>query len=175
MICFKCGNKIKFVHENGEESVFPAPTPDGIGVIAVQGIGHLVAFSNQSINPSVFVYVYPSFRLISELKGNCVWQHQRKTRLLCIMFSVHITLIFVCVFLHKFLMYKSSNVYEEICFETKYFYIKLQHTYHVNCQFLVVSVILNKWRYTIPVFFGFIYLQIMMLQYTSVYQGVNFF
>ncbi|KAK2163683.1 hypothetical protein LSH36_75g07025 [Paralvinella palmiformis] len=77
VICFKCGNKIKFVHESGEENVFPAPTPDGIGVIAVQGIGHLVAFSNQSINPSVFVYVYPSFRLISELKDGAKLEYTK--------------------------------------------------------------------------------------------------
>ena len=68
VICFKCGNFIKFVAEDGHESVFPSPG-EGIGPLAVHPHNKVFALCDLGIGPTIYVIQYPSFRILTELKG----------------------------------------------------------------------------------------------------------
>ncbi|XP_072041953.1 cilia- and flagella-associated protein 43-like [Amphiura filiformis] len=60
-LCLVCGSNIKFIEIiTGKETVYPSPG-EGIGAFTVGGTQHLVAFSELSINPRIFVYSYPDF------------------------------------------------------------------------------------------------------------------
>ena len=72
-VCFKCGNSVKFVSEDGHESVFPAPG-DGIGALAVHSINKVFAVADIGLKPKIQIYQYPSFREIATLEGeNCTF------------------------------------------------------------------------------------------------------
>ena len=67
-IAFQCGNCIKFISDDGQESVF-APRGQGIGVFAVHSINKVFAIADTSIKSDICIYQYPSFREIAKLEG----------------------------------------------------------------------------------------------------------
>lgn len=69
IICFKCGDTIKFVGEDGHDSVYTAPPGESIGPLAIHGINKLFAYSENAIKPRIFVLQYPSFLKVSTLPG----------------------------------------------------------------------------------------------------------
>ena len=73
-VCFKCGNTVKFVSEDGHESVFAAPG-DGIGVLAVHSINKVFAVADVGVKPTINIYQYPSFRHIAALEGELTLQY----------------------------------------------------------------------------------------------------
>ena len=85
VMCFKCGNNIKFVNDTGDETMFTVPD-DGLGPVAAHGIKKLFAYSDTSINPKIFIHSYPDFTRVKELKGNiliialCVVSHTLKAK-----------------------------------------------------------------------------------------------
>ncbi|CAH1784594.1 unnamed protein product [Owenia fusiformis] len=66
-VCFACGNNVKFVSEEGQESFFPSPG-EGVGPLAVHAINKVFAFSELCLNPRIFVVDFPSFKVHCELK-----------------------------------------------------------------------------------------------------------
>ena len=68
VVCFKCGNIIKFVQEDGTESVCSSPG-DGVGPLAVHSINKVFAFADQGVESTIYVFKYPSFERVSELVG----------------------------------------------------------------------------------------------------------
>lgn len=68
VICFKCGNNIKFIKPDESVEMLTAPG-DGVGPFAVHPVNKVLAFSGLSINPKIYVYAYPSLALVHELEG----------------------------------------------------------------------------------------------------------
>lgn len=58
--------------ESKIQSVFKCPVK-GIGAFAANGNGRIFAFSEQKLNPSIFVYNYPELGLKNELKGKVIF------------------------------------------------------------------------------------------------------
>jgi len=69
VICLKCGDNIKFIGEDGHQSVYTAPPGESIGPLAIHGINKLFAYSENAIKPRIFVLQYPSFLKVSTLPG----------------------------------------------------------------------------------------------------------
>ncbi|XP_062851720.1 cilia- and flagella-associated protein 43 [Trichomycterus rosablanca] len=67
--CYTCGNYIIFLNvETKMRDVLQGPGR-GIGVFTANGHSKTLAFSDQKLSPSIFVYSYPELTLRSELKG----------------------------------------------------------------------------------------------------------
>ncbi|XP_074642124.1 cilia- and flagella-associated protein 43-like isoform X2 [Tubulanus polymorphus] len=66
-ICYKCGNAIKFIEEDGNEFVFPSPG-DGLGPLAVHKSNKVFAFAETCLQPRIFIFSYPLFDPIAEMK-----------------------------------------------------------------------------------------------------------
>uniref|UniRef100_H2Y9U6 Uncharacterized protein n=1 Tax=Ciona savignyi TaxID=51511 RepID=H2Y9U6_CIOSA len=72
MICFSCGNSVKFLQvSNGSESVFQ---PDGNGVSQVASSSHhrMFAVAEEGLNPSIMVYDFPHCEQISILQDGAM-------------------------------------------------------------------------------------------------------
>ncbi|XP_066535952.1 cilia- and flagella-associated protein 43 [Hoplias malabaricus] len=70
--CFSCGNYIVFLNvETKKRSVLQCPGR-GLGVFTANGLCRILAFSEQKLNPSLFVYSYPELSLKCELKGTAI-------------------------------------------------------------------------------------------------------
>ncbi|XP_064629915.1 cilia- and flagella-associated protein 43-like isoform X2 [Lineus longissimus] len=67
-ISFKCGNCVKFVYSDGQESVLPSPG-DGVGALAVHSQNRVFAFTEACLEPKIFVFTYPVFQSVAEMKG----------------------------------------------------------------------------------------------------------
>ncbi|XP_040905777.1 cilia- and flagella-associated protein 43 [Toxotes jaculatrix] len=68
-VCYTCGSHICFLNlETKLQSVFQGPGR-GIGALTANGISGIFAFSEQKLNPSIFVYMFPELQLKNELKG----------------------------------------------------------------------------------------------------------
>ena len=65
-LCYKCGNNVKFVKEDGSERVYAT---DGNRCLAVHGINNVFAFADQQLSPVVHIMSYPSLETIQQLKG----------------------------------------------------------------------------------------------------------
>ena len=68
VICYLCGNNIKFVAEDGAETVFNFPG-EGVGPFAVHPINRCFAVAEQCLNPKIYLFVYPTFRQMAVLEG----------------------------------------------------------------------------------------------------------
>lgn len=68
VICYLCGRHIKFVAEDGAETVFSFPG-EGIGPFAAHSLSRCFAVAEQCLNPKIYIYVYPTFRQIMALEG----------------------------------------------------------------------------------------------------------
>lgn len=67
-VCYGCGNHVCFLDlDTKARRVFGSP---GRGVGALTARSGTVAFSEQKLSPSIFVYIYPELELKNELKGS---------------------------------------------------------------------------------------------------------
>ncbi|XP_028325420.1 cilia- and flagella-associated protein 43 isoform X2 [Gouania willdenowi] len=67
--CYTCGNHICFLNmETKKQSVFKCPGR-GVGALTTNSSRGIFAFSEQKLNPPIFVYSYPKLQLNSQLKG----------------------------------------------------------------------------------------------------------
>lgn len=71
VICYLCGNNIKFVAEDGAETVFNFPG-QGIGPFAAHTLSRCFAVAEQCLNPKIYVYIYPTFREMSVLESKII-------------------------------------------------------------------------------------------------------
>ncbi|XP_075997913.1 cilia- and flagella-associated protein 43 [Genypterus blacodes] len=68
-ICYACGIYICFLNlETKIQSLLPSPGR-GLGAFTANGNSGIIAFSEQKLHPSIFVYVFPELKLKNELKG----------------------------------------------------------------------------------------------------------
>lgn len=67
VVCYLCGNNVKFVAEDGAETVFNFPG-QGIGPFAAHSLSRCFAVAEQCLDPKIYVYVYPTFRGMSVLE-----------------------------------------------------------------------------------------------------------
>ncbi|XP_064418936.1 cilia- and flagella-associated protein 43 [Latimeria chalumnae] len=68
-VCYPCGNYIIFT-ETDTRNVTVLQCPGGrVGAFGVNGSCHVVAFSEQKLNPSIYVYTFPGLVKRVELKG----------------------------------------------------------------------------------------------------------
>lgn len=68
-ICFRCGNNIKFVKEDGQPQIFPSGG-EGLGPIAMHNVNKVFAVAELGIDPKVNIFQYPTFKHVRELTGN---------------------------------------------------------------------------------------------------------
>lgn len=69
VICYQCGSNVKFVAEDGAETVFNFKG-NGVGPFAVHPNAKCFAVAEQCLNPKICIYVYPTFRELVMLEGN---------------------------------------------------------------------------------------------------------
>ncbi|KAL0964460.1 hypothetical protein UPYG_G00324140 [Umbra pygmaea] len=68
-VCYTCGNYLVFLNiENNIRSVLQSPG-GGVGSFTANGHSNTLAFSDQKLNPSIFVFKYPELTLKNDLKG----------------------------------------------------------------------------------------------------------
>ncbi|KAK1164357.1 cilia- and flagella-associated protein 43 isoform X1 [Acipenser oxyrinchus oxyrinchus] len=68
-VCYPCGNHVIFIDlETKKQRVLQSPG-GSIGAFTVNARTRMVAFSEQRLNPSIYVYTFPQFGKQSELKG----------------------------------------------------------------------------------------------------------
>ncbi|KAL4232016.1 Cilia- and flagella-associated protein 43 [Mactra antiquata] len=67
VICYLCGNNIKFIAEDGAETVFNFPG-EGIGPFAAHSLSRCFAVAEQCMNPKIYLFVYPTFRQMTILE-----------------------------------------------------------------------------------------------------------
>lgn len=73
VLCYLCGTYIKFVAEDGAETVFDFKG-NGIGPFAVHtGTKHFAVAEN-CLKPKIYIYVYPTFRQLTLLEGSVNFQ-----------------------------------------------------------------------------------------------------
>ncbi|XP_060599927.1 cilia- and flagella-associated protein 43-like [Ruditapes philippinarum] len=67
VICYLCGHNIKFVAEDGAETVFNFPG-EGVGPFAAHSLSRCFAVAEKCLNPKIYVFIYPTFRQMSILE-----------------------------------------------------------------------------------------------------------
>lgn len=60
---------MKFISNDGRESVYVAPGDGGIALLAVHGINSLFAYTEHAINPKIHIMKYPSLMKLNQLTG----------------------------------------------------------------------------------------------------------
>jgi len=60
---------VKFVNDDGRESVYMAPGDGSIALLAVHGINSLFAYTEHVVDPKIHVMQYPSLMKLAELTG----------------------------------------------------------------------------------------------------------
>lgn len=68
VISYQCGSNVKFVAEDGTESVFNFKG-NGVGPFAVHPNAKCFAISEQCLNPKICIYAYPTFKELITLQG----------------------------------------------------------------------------------------------------------
>ncbi|XP_074855314.1 cilia- and flagella-associated protein 43 [Carettochelys insculpta] len=69
-ICYPCGNYILFVDiETNKKTVLKCKNGH-VGAFAVNGNSQVVAFSDQKLNPAIYIYTFPGLVKRSEIKEN---------------------------------------------------------------------------------------------------------
>lgn len=74
-VCYKCGNCIKFVTDDGRENAFEPPN-GGLGVVAVHVVRSQFAYVERKQQPSITVKKYPYFDTIVVLEGGFLFKFQ---------------------------------------------------------------------------------------------------
>ncbi|XP_034407920.1 cilia- and flagella-associated protein 43 [Cyclopterus lumpus] len=68
-VCYRCGNNICFLNlETKQQHVLQSPGR-GVGALTANGNNGTIAFSEEKLSPSIFVYIFPELQLKNELKG----------------------------------------------------------------------------------------------------------
>ncbi|XP_048745697.2 cilia- and flagella-associated protein 43-like isoform X3 [Ostrea edulis] len=67
VICYQAGSNVKFVSEDGTETVYNFKG-NGVGPFAVHPTNKCFAIAEQSLNPKITVFMYPTFREVAVLK-----------------------------------------------------------------------------------------------------------
>ncbi|XP_033756153.1 cilia- and flagella-associated protein 43-like [Pecten maximus] len=68
VLCYLCGSNVKFVAEDGAETVFNFKG-NGVGPFAVHPNAKCFAVAEKCIDPKIFVFVYPTFRQLGVIEG----------------------------------------------------------------------------------------------------------
>jgi len=69
VICFACGNAVKFINDaDNSEMVFHSPG-NGVQLISASAALSIFAVVENGVNPRIFVCRYPDFEIISVLEG----------------------------------------------------------------------------------------------------------
>ncbi|XP_052225547.1 cilia- and flagella-associated protein 43-like isoform X5 [Dreissena polymorpha] len=76
VICYLCGNNVKFIAEDGAETVFNFPG-EGVGPFDAHSLSHCFAVAEQCLNPKIYVFVYPTFRQTSVLQGGAKLEYTK--------------------------------------------------------------------------------------------------
>ena len=80
VISYQCGSNVKFVAEDGTESVFNFKG-NGIGPFAVHPSAKCFAVSEQCLNPKICIYAYPTFKeLITLQDGTQLEYHKMSSK-----------------------------------------------------------------------------------------------
>ncbi|XP_056291308.1 cilia- and flagella-associated protein 43 isoform X1 [Pseudoliparis swirei] len=68
-VCYRCGKNICFLNlETKQQRMLQSPGR-GVGALTADGKTGTVAFSEEKLSPSIFVYIFPELQLKNELKG----------------------------------------------------------------------------------------------------------
>ena len=68
VVCYQCGKNVKFLNENGKQTVF-AFQGSGIGPFAAHKINKNFAIAERCIDPKIFIYNFPSLEEFVVLQG----------------------------------------------------------------------------------------------------------
>lgn len=68
VLCYLCGSNVKFVAEDGAETVFNFKG-NGVGPFAVHPNAKCFAVAEKCLNPKIYIYVYPTFRQLGVIEG----------------------------------------------------------------------------------------------------------
>ncbi|EMP37621.1 WD repeat-containing protein 96 [Chelonia mydas] len=68
-ICYPCGNYILFVDIETKKKTVLKCKNGHVGAFAVNGKSQVVAFSDQKLNPVIYIYTFPGLVKRSEIKG----------------------------------------------------------------------------------------------------------
>ncbi|XP_026518392.1 cilia- and flagella-associated protein 43-like, partial [Terrapene carolina triunguis] len=68
-ICYPCGNYILFVDIETKKTTVLKCKNGHVGAFAVNGNSQVVAFSDQKLNPVIYIYTFPGLVKRSEIKG----------------------------------------------------------------------------------------------------------
>jgi len=60
---------VKFINNNGQESVYMAPGDGGIALLAVHCTDSLFAYTSHVVNPQIHIMQYPSLVQLAALTG----------------------------------------------------------------------------------------------------------
>jgi hypothetical protein len=70
VLCFVCGNSIKFVNIKSKDQSFLSSDGAGIACFAVNPTNRAVGFADKSMEPNIYVYTYPNLMTHrAKLKG----------------------------------------------------------------------------------------------------------
>ncbi|XP_076460305.1 cilia- and flagella-associated protein 43-like [Babylonia areolata] len=75
VICYQCGRNVKFLNENGAQTVF-AFRGRGVGPFAAHKINKRFAIAERCINPKIFIYSFPALEESVVLEGGAQIQFQ---------------------------------------------------------------------------------------------------
>nr|XP_034327595.1 cilia- and flagella-associated protein 43 isoform X6 [Crassostrea gigas] len=75
VICYQAGSNIKFIAEDGAETVFNFKG-NGVGPFAVHATNKCFAVAERCLNPKITVYVYPTFREAAVLKDGAKLEYR---------------------------------------------------------------------------------------------------
>ncbi|XP_063433248.1 cilia- and flagella-associated protein 43-like isoform X5 [Mytilus trossulus] len=76
VICYQCGSNVKFVAEDGAETVFNFKG-NGVGPFAVHPNAKCFAVAEQCLNPKICIYVYPTFRELMMLEDGTQLEYHK--------------------------------------------------------------------------------------------------
>ncbi|CAG2236908.1 CFAP43 [Mytilus edulis] len=76
VICYQCGSNVKFVAEDGAETVFNFKG-NGVGPFAVHPNAKCFAVAEQCLNPKICIYVYPTFRELVKLEDGTQLEYHK--------------------------------------------------------------------------------------------------
>ncbi|XP_021355562.1 cilia- and flagella-associated protein 43-like isoform X2 [Mizuhopecten yessoensis] len=68
VLCYLCGSNVKFVAEDGMETVFNFKG-NGVGPFAVHPSAKCFAVAEKCLDPKIFIFVYPTFRQLGVIEG----------------------------------------------------------------------------------------------------------
>lgn len=71
-VCYPCGNYILFLDIKTKKTRAVQCQTGQVGAFAANANSHVVAFSDRTLNPLIYVYTFPELSKLTELKGSDV-------------------------------------------------------------------------------------------------------